>query len=173
MPTLSYEDAVEIRRQTIGYEVLLKSLGFVYFLGAIVCFWVIAQSIPQLPHPENGGFAEIAIAAGLVLAAMCLIVGYGFWTLRQWSPVAFAMVIFVSLFGALRLHWIVLVVFVLPQLFVGLACIAPAQRAITPEYHEVIVATPNLYVRAPRWIKVFLVAAYCGVIAAIFLLYAT
>ena len=143
-------DAVRIRRQYIKHEASVKSVGVLYYLGAIGGGFGIAMSIVE-------GIDSNQFGAGLSIAAICatvaavfVLLGVGMRKLARWVRIPVGLLSVVGLlnfpFGTLINAYILYLVF-------G----AKGNVVFSPEYQEVIRRTPHVKYKTSPVVVVLLV----------------
>lgn len=96
-------DAVAIREQHIRHEILLKSIGTLYWFGTAICVLVIVALFAALSTTNSNGedlgvvalFSLIYCVPGIIAA----ILGYGFRTLKPWVKIPGTIISGIGLLG--------------------------------------------------------------------------
>jgi hypothetical protein len=158
---LGSDTAEQIRNDHVKHEASVKSVGFLYFLGAAALLFLaivgLVASVAGSPHSIVGpGFAIFF----LLLAAGQVWVGLGLRKLRPWARIPSGIL---SGFGLLGFPLGTLINgYILYLLFSE-----KGKVVFSPEYQRVIQETPHLKYRTPVlvWILLALFLLLCGVIS--------
>ena len=153
-PTLTAQppelaNAEALRREHIGTEATIKSVGALYYLGALYVILSIPIAHTMLQLREKGpifGIELLLFALGLAFLSM----GYGLRRLRGWAR--YPTIIF-SGFGLLG--------FPIGTLINGYILVKVLGRqgrfVMTPEYQPIIAATPHVKYKTPLVVWIVLV----------------
>jgi hypothetical protein len=137
-PTASVEDVSAspekeaIRREHINHEASIKAVGFLYYIGGVA---VTVAGIANLAGDAPGvGVFLLVIGVGQLVA------GWGVRALRQWGRVLGCILSGIGLFG--------FPIGTLINAYILYLFLAKKGRTVfTPEYQEVIEATPHVKYR--------------------------
>jgi hypothetical protein len=157
-PTAKVEDvganpeAEAIRRAHISREASIKAVGFLYYLGAAI--GVIAGGAFLTSGADSTG---PLVAFMLAFGIAGLVVGWGVRALRRWGQVAGCVMAVFGLFGfpvGTVINGCILYLFLSKK----------GRTVFSPEYREVIAATPHVRYRTSIivWIFLVLVIALLG-----------
>jgi hypothetical protein len=155
-PQAETMDAESIRREHIGTETNLKSVGSLYYLGAFI---TTAIGVTMLGTERE----EIAVGVlFLAFATVQWIVGFGMRRLRAWAR------IFAVIFSCLGLF-----AFPLGTLINGYILYLLLHRrgktVMTTEYQRIIAATPHVRYRTSLWVWIILALVILAILTAVFL----
>lgn len=181
---LADNDAELIRREHIGHEANVKSIGHLYYLGAFfgalgaVVYVLLASGVmPVPPNQRNGMDPAIFRVAMGVAAAVCLVMtvlfaapGYGLTKLQSWAR--WMSVVITSLALALTaLYTLFISAFISPAgglIFLAIIggingailwiLVAPKAGVVfSADYKEVIRKTPHVRLQTSLIVKILLV----------------
>jgi len=138
----------EIRKKYINHEASVKSIGFLYFLGAF--FLIVAGVIGLIYNDEDPLVARIFVATLLIcLGLFQLWVGRGLRTLKSWARIPTGILSGIGLLG-----------FPIGTIINGyilyLVFCKKGSTVFSPEYQQVIAATPNIKYKTPIIIWILL-----------------
>jgi len=143
--------ATAIREEHIKHEASVKAIGWFNFLMA-----AIFAGLAFVTFRDGGGIAAASIA--VCFAVLVAVAGYGVRKLfpwGRWLNVAMYGFMVVSAFAALAtgggFGGLLIPIFVLIALLGR-----KSKMVFSPEYKEIIAATPEIKYRSPRWIYVLL-----------------
>lgn len=154
-----------IRQEHINTEASIKSIGLLYYLGALVLIAVVAAMIASRVPGKN---TPILLAGGLLLLGIGMAAtAYGLRRQQSWSRIptiiisSIALIIgLINLSGGIIIHIYILVKMMGKQ----------AQFVMTPEYQRIIAATPHVKRKTSIFVKVLLalllLILLIGIIAA-------
>lgn len=144
-----------IRQEYIKHEASLKSVGLLYFLGA---FFVLLAGLMGLVGALDAGSGQGAEGAGfligytvamLVISGLMFAVAFGFRKLKPWVKIPGTIVACLGLLnfpiGTLINAYILFLIWSRKGRFV-----------LTPEYQEVIEATPHIKYKTSIVVWIFL-----------------
>ena len=128
--------AEEVRRQHLGQEAQIKSIGSLYYLGAIVS--IIGVAVALIGKPLR--FAP-EVVAGIAVTALFIpiqfFVGYGLTHLRNWARIVALVFAFLGLL-AFPVGTVICVIVII------LLLLKKNTMIFSPEYKEIIAATPHI-----------------------------
>ncbi len=162
-------DAVAIRQAHVGHERQLKSVGLLFGLGAVM----LLIALFALMMPGDSGAPEVSrqmagvMASGAMLAffaVTCAVLAFGYRTLAPWVKYVGTPV---SVLGLLALP----VGTLIHAYILYLLWCAKGRRVLSPDYAEIIRATPDVRYKATTgdWIALALLVLLFAGIAAMFL----
>jgi hypothetical protein len=163
---VSPPDAEAIRRELIGHEVSAKSIGTLYYLGAILTglFAVVGATVLTISFlagdgPGSAGSGETVIIGGVVffygvLSAISFILARG---LRRLNPRVRVPTGILCAIGLLAFPLGTLI----NAYFLYLLFSKKGRRVFSPEYREIIRQTPHIRYQTSIivWIALFLLLA--------------
>lgn len=161
-PTAAVADVAQdaqaeaVRETHLSTEASLKSVGLLYYLGAIGLF---VSTLAMLASPDEGP----GLGLGLVLAALfavTLAVAHGLRGLRAWVRVP---AIVLSVVGLLNFPVGTLISGYVLYLLLN----AKGRFVLTPEYAQIVAATPHMKYRSSTLLVVLVVVALVGIVAAV------
>jgi hypothetical protein len=164
-PRSEIEEAEAIRQEHIKVEATVKSVGTLYYLGAFLVLG-LSVALPILVTPEDDRaetIGPIALTAFFLTGIAHLVLAYGLRRLRSWARWPTVVLSFIGLLG-----------FPLGTLISALILAnllgKKAAMVFSPEYKDIIAATPHVKYKTSIIVKVFLVLlllALIGIIAAV------
>ncbi|MEM9185281.1 MAG: hypothetical protein AAGB00_02145 [Planctomycetota bacterium] len=160
-----------VRRDLIGHEASVRSMGLLYMIGfvgaalaAVGCLVAGSIALANGAGPSEGGVI-LGIAAGAVaFAALYYWIGMG---LRRLNPQVRIPAIILSAIGLLGFPIGTLI----SGYFLYLLCSNKGERVMSPEYQEIIAATPHIKYKTSviAWVflGLFAVLVLGGVLSAV------
>ncbi len=140
-------DAEQIRQAHLSHEASVKSVGTLYYLGAIILLLVLLTSaVPVIPLLGSMGGYEIALVLGGGLLIFALIVlqwklATGLRQLRPWVRIPTIVLSIIGLIGFPL--GTLLSAYILYLMFA-----AKSKMVFSPEYQQVIIDTPQIRYRS-------------------------
>jgi len=158
-PAIPISNAEEVRRDHIGHEASLKSLGFLYYLGGIVILCSLVGVFSALSAGSGGlGAAETAyIALPIAMALVQFFAGWGLRRLAPWSRIVAGIL---SVFGLV--YWPVGTIISAYSLYLIFS--AKGRMIFSPQYREIVAQTPHVKYKSGLF-KLLLVVLLIVVIA--------
>ena len=139
-------EAEAIRRAHISHEASIKAVGFLYYLGAAIA---MIFGVGSLAGMASGGEAAGLAAFMLAFGVAGLFVGWGVRGLRRWGQVAGCVL---AVFGLLGFPVGTLINGYILYLFLS----KKGRTLFSPEYQDVIAATPHVRYRTSILVWIFL-----------------
>lgn len=136
-------EAEAIRQAHIGHEASIKAVGALYYLGAGIA--VLAGGSFLASGADAGGLGAIMLAFGVA----GLFVGWGLRALRRWSQVVGSVM---AAFGLLGFPVGTIINLYILYLFLS----KKGRTVFSPEYQDVIAATPHVKYRTSIIVWIFL-----------------
>jgi hypothetical protein len=150
-------EAEAIRRAHIAHEASIKAVGFLYYLGGVLL--AIGALASLFTTQEEFGSAAVALLLAAVAASQ-LAAGWGVRGLRKWGQVVGCVL---SALGLLAFP-----VGTLINLYVLYLLLSKKGRSIfSPEYREVVAATPHVKYKTSILVWIFLALLVALVVAAV------
>ena len=150
--------AEALRREHIAHEASVRAVGFLYYLGGVLLAIVALASL--FVTQKEFGSAAVALMLAAMAAAQ-LAAGWGVRGLRKWGQVVGCVL---SALGLLAFP-----VGTLINLYVLYLLLSKKGRTIfSPEYREVVAATPHVKYKTSILVWIFL-ALLVALVAAAFL----
>ena len=158
-------DAEQIRRKYLSHEASIKSMGFLYLLGAVltglgtVAF--VAFTLPALFTGQMGqmGTAELSVmfGIGLLYAVLTAVQGWVGWGLRYLNPKVRVAGILLSVIGLLGFPIGTLI----SAYFLYLLASKKGKYVLSDEYRAIVAETPHIKYRTSIvvWILLGLLVA--------------
>jgi len=147
-----------IRRSHLNHEASIRSFGFIYYLGGgllllMGCGWIGFGLMPTNVQQPNASFAATTVMAGLwvVIGLLQIFVARGMRTLNPIGRIGG------SLFGLIGLLFIPVGTLISVYLLYLLLS-AKGRFIFSPQYQEVMKATPNIVYKTSKIIVVLAVA---------------
>jgi len=158
--------ALAVRQEHIKHEASVKSIGILYYIGAVALSFAAVSSLLTIAEGGNQGIVLTAMI-GIFFAAMAAAQFIGARSIRKLQPAGRVIGIILSAIGLLG--------FPLGTLINGyilyLLLCKKGQMIFSPAYPEIVAATPDVKYKTSRvvWaiLILFLVLIIIGVIAAI------
>ena len=138
-------NAEAIRRQHITHEASIKAVGFLYYLGGI---GVIAAAVASLFSTGSLPVGGAMAAALLLLGGAQLVAGWGVRALRPWGRIVGAIL---SALGLLSFPFGTLINGYILYLYFS----KKGRTIFSPEYKDVIAATPHVKYRTSIIVWIF------------------
>lgn len=157
-PALQVTAAEEIRRAHIGHEASVKSVGFLYILGALFAgLGAIAAFVGMLADKDlsrSESDMMVGILPGVIFAAVTI--GYAFTgsAIRKLKPWTRIVVGIFSGLGLIAFPLGTLINGYILYLFFG----KKGKMVFTPEYKDIIAATPHVKYKTSKWVWIVLAA---------------
>jgi hypothetical protein len=146
------------RREYLNHEANLRSLGLLYYLGAF--FWLIVSlSVGISTIHSHSGILVTVIGLGLALAVCALF----FWMgtqMRRLDPAVIIPATIVAVIGLIGFP----VGTIINGLILYLIHCRKGKFVFTPEYHDVMAATPEIKYKTSLLVKVLV-----GIILVVFI----
>lgn len=165
---MSQSEAERIRRELINHEASIQSVGALYLLTAVLSglglVAMVAVLLFSLGSPDRGG-EPVAVTLGFVLL-LVLIVALQFWLgkgLRKLDIKVRTVAIVLSAIGLLGFPLGTLIHGYILYLLAG----EKGKRVFSPEYQEIIRATPHIQYKSPWLLGCGILLVVGVVIAAI------
>jgi hypothetical protein len=151
-PRSEIEEAEAIRKQHIKVEATVKSVGTLYYLGAflLIMFGLMTAFVPSMDKSTSQGEALIISVLVLAVGIAEGVLAYGLRRLRSWARWPTVALAFIGLLG-FPLGTLISIV-ILVNLFGK-----KATMVFSPEYKDIIAATPHVKHRTSIIVKVLLV----------------
>jgi len=149
--------AEAIRRDHVRHEIQLKSVGSLYYLGAIMVVVSAVTLISALASDKNGSLPRLLggmAAFYAVFGVVAVFLGYGFRRLKPWVKIPGTILSIIGLVGipvgTLINGWILYLIH----------C-KKGQTILSPGYQDIIAATPHVKYRRSvgDWIALGLILA--------------
>jgi hypothetical protein len=164
-PRSEIEQAEAIRQEHLKVEATVKSVGTLYYLGAFmfIVFGLMTAFVPSMDKSASRGEA---ILISVVVTAFGLAYGvlaYGLRRFRSWSRWP---TVALSVFGLIGFPIGTLISILILVNLLG----KKATMVFSPEYKDIIAATPHVKYKTSIIVKVFLVLLLLiliGIIAAV------
>lgn len=158
------QGAEQVRQEHIKHEASIKSVGFLYFLGATLLGLVSVVSL-AVPRGNGGGLTSLMSLFFLVLAAVQIWLGIGLRGLKRWARIPSGILSGIGLLG-----------FPMGTLINGyilyLLFSKKGAMVFSDEYQRVIAETPHVKYRTSIvvWVllALLLVLMVVGWLAAVF-----
>ncbi len=157
-PALQVTGAEEIRRAHIGHEASIKSVGVLYILGAIFTgLGTIAAFGGMLADKDlSGGESDIMVGplAGVIFAAITIgyaLTGSAIRKIKPWSRVVVGIL---SGLGLIAFPVGTLINGYILYLFFS----KKGKMVFSPEYKDIITATPHVKYKTSKWVWIVLAA---------------
>lgn len=167
-PGLSQNEAERIRRELINHEASIQSVGSLYLLSAVLSglglVFMLGVVVVTLMSPDGGG-ESVAVTLGVVLM-LVLLVALWYWIgkgLRQLDIKVRTVAIVLSALGLLGFPLGTLIHGYILYLLAG----EKGKRVFSPEYQEIIRATPHIQYKSPWLLGCGILLVVGVVIAAI------
>lgn len=161
-PLDALDQAEALRREHIGTEATIKSVGALYYLGAFVIIMVGVASVVAASGTSDDSSILMALLL-FVLGIGQMVVGYGLRRLRSWARIPTLILSGIGLLG-----------FPIGTLINGYIMFKvlskQGQYVMKPEYQQIIAATPQVKNKTSIvvWILLaILVLAIIGIAAAV------
>jgi len=139
-------EAQAVRQAHISHEASIKAVGFLYYLGAAIA---VIFGVGSLAGMASGGEAAGLAAFMLAFGVAGLFVGWGVRGLRRWGQVAGCVL---AVFGLLGFPVGTLINGYILYLFLS----KKGRTIFSPEYQDVIAATPHVRYRTSILVWIFL-----------------
>jgi hypothetical protein len=141
-----------IRREHIGTEASVKSIGLLYYLAAFIL--AAAGVVFATNSPGVNGGSLLAVGFTLLLAAGAGATAYGLRRLQAWARIPTILLSSIALiYGLINLSGgIIIHIFILVKMLGR-----QARFIMTPEYQRIIAATPHVKYKTSLLLKVVLV----------------
>lgn len=139
-------DAESLRREHINTEASIKSVGILYYLGAVLGIAVGASMLGS----DDVGSAALLLSIGVVQ----LVAGFGLRRLRSWARIPTIIVSGIGLLG--------FPIGTLISAYILFNLLGKQGRYVmTPEYRQIIAATPHVKNKTSRaaWIVLLVLLA--------------
>lgn len=151
------DDAESIRRQYLKHEASLKSFGCLYywsgvvmmFLGGIALLMGFVTLLTEPGFGENGWMVVAAVIYGLI-GWLYIWLGQGLRELQE--KVRLLLTVF-AVIGLLGFP----IGTVISLYFLYLLHSEKGKRVMSPEYRQVVAATPHIKYQTPVWVWIFLI----------------
>ncbi len=160
-PVSDLAEAEALRREHIGTETNIKSVGLLYYLGALGMF-SIAFSSTAVSSEEQEGSVLLLVAGFAALGFAYLFIGYGLQRLRGWARIP------TIIFSGLGL-----LAFPIGTLINGYILYKilskQGQFVMKPDYQRIIAATPHVKYKTPLLVWILLALVIAVVIVGIYL----
>lgn len=156
-PLNPHEDAVAIRKRYLSHEASVKSIGTLYFLGAIFLvpfgLFIIGSALYGLAS-QGAGAAEFAIVmlVGVLEAGLGVAQGltaFGLWKLKSWSRIVGIVFAVIGLIGFP-------IGTLISAYFLYLLASQKGQYVFSDEYQQVIALTPEIKYKTSIIVWIFL-----------------
>lgn len=148
---LSSDDFELVRQKHLAHESSIKALGVLYVLGGLVmAIWLIGMSLSVLEAMKAGslqigGYEILLTAAFLAAAVLSIFIGLGLRSFRPWSRI---LGIVFSAIGLLAIP----IGTIIHGYFLYLFLSARGRMVFSPQYKEIIAATPHLKYRTSKFV---------------------
>jgi hypothetical protein len=139
-------EAEAIRQAHISHEASIKAVGFLYYLGAAIA---VIFGVGSLAGVASGGEAAGLGAFMLAFGVAGFFVGWGVRGLRRWGQVVGCVM---AVFGLLGFPVGTLINGYILYLFLS----KKGRTIFSPEYQDVIAATPHVKYRTSILVWIFL-----------------
>lgn len=151
-------DAERIRRELIGHEASIQSIGLLYLLGSfLVTIAGIGMAAVASGQVGRDPEAESVILIGGLLVLVGLaqgVVGFGLRRLRPWTKIPVGVISGIGLLG-IPLGTII------NGYILYLMFSEKGSRVLSPEYQEIIRETPHIKYQTSIIVKILLVLLLC------------
>jgi hypothetical protein len=139
-------EAEAIRKAHISHEASIKAVGALYYLGGAM---LVIAAVGGVIAMSSGGGEGAMIAVFLVLAVGMFFMGRGIRALRRWARIVGSVLAAVGLLG--------FPIGTLINLYVLYLFLSKKGRTVfSPEYQDVIAATPDIKYRMSILVWIFL-----------------
>ena len=140
-------EAEAIRRAHISHEASIKAVGILYYLGGTLMTIIAAASLIGAPRNEPGAAAIMLLL--VAIGAAQLFAGWGVRALRSWGRIAGCVLSAIGLIG--------FPIGTLINAYILYLFLSKKGRTIfSPEYQDVIAATPHVKHRTPIAVLILL-----------------
>jgi len=148
-------DAEAVRRAHLKHEASIKSVGTIYYLGAALSI------LAAVLAPGHADAREARLVLGIVFATLAVayvVVGWGVRRLKPWSRIGASVIAVPGLLG--------FPIGTLISAYILYLMLSKKGRTVySPEYREVIAATPQITYRSTVLIWIFLILILLTIIA--------
>jgi hypothetical protein len=139
-------EAEAIRKAHISHEASIRAVGALYYLGSAL---LVISAIGGLIAMPGGGGEVAMVALFVVLAVGMIFVGRGVRALRRWARIVGSVLAAIGLLG--------FPIGTLINLYILYLFLSKKGRTVfSPEYQEVIAATPDIKYRTSIVVWIFL-----------------
>jgi hypothetical protein len=144
-------DAEVVRKEHIKTEASLKSVGILYFLGGVFLLFVgiIGLSTPPTDEGVTGLAEQVTSVIFLILGVFQFMVGAAVRKLKPWSRTGVGIISGIGLLGFP-------IGTLINAYILFLAFGKKGKVVFSPEYQEVIAATPHIKYKTPRVVWIIL-----------------
>lgn len=142
-------EAEAIRREHIGHEASVKSVGILYYLAGVLLMLAGFFSLFAPPKPDDGPPVLVMAAVFFVLGVGQLLAGWGVRQLRPWARI---LGIVLSLLGLLGFPIGTLINAYILYLFLA----KKGRRIFAADYEAIVEATPHVKYRTSIVVWIFL-----------------
>ncbi|MEM1202539.1 MAG: hypothetical protein AAGN66_04865 [Acidobacteriota bacterium] len=165
----SSPDAEAIRHQYLKHEASIRSIGSLYYFGAIMlglsCLVFVIQAIVQLRSPSDSGESFAALigttAITFLLALLYRWIGKGLRSLDNKVVLVTTVLLALGLLG-------IPIGTLISAYFLYLIHSKKGKMVLSPEYRAIVAQTPHIRYRTPVWILVLLAVIVIAIVAAFF-----
>ncbi len=140
-------EAEEIRRKYIKHEASVKSIGILYFIGAV--FLALASFGAVLDKEEPLGVRFFAAIILISLGTFQFWVGTGLRALKPWARIPTGILSGIGLFGFP-------IGTIINAYILYLILCKKSSTVFSPEYQQIIAATPHIKYKTPVIIWILL-----------------
>ncbi len=158
--------ATSIREAHIKHETSIRTVGIFYYVCGGLLVIACAGAFADVPTQGGADFRQLPImAVCLGLAGAHILVGYHLRKFKGWARIVAIILSFISLLN-LPLGTIFGIIFLI-ILFSG-----QNKMVFSPEYQEIIAATPGVKHKTPTvaWILLGLMLLFAGMLVIAFLI---
>ena len=153
------------RSEHLGTESTLKTIGFLYYLGSLSLIFFASGTLAASQGKPDASAAQSLL--GIALGVAMGVTAFGVKGLHIWSrpPAIFvSLLLLVAGFFATSKAQIVLPLYVIFKMLGK-----QAKFVLSPEYRQIIDATPHLKSRVTPWLWVLLAVLVLAVVGAAYL----
>jgi hypothetical protein len=158
-PWSDLADLVAVRREHIGTEATIKSVGFLYYLGGFIIFLVGVASVIAADSGSEKSVLPMAVLL-MALSIGQIVVGFGLRRLRGWARIP---TIILSAIGLLAFPVGTLIN---GYILYKVLC-KQGQFVMKEDYQRIIATTPHVKHRTSAVVWILLVAVIIAVLAAV------
>lgn len=156
-----------IREEHIKTEASIKSVGFLFYLGALILLAVSVSVVASFTRGNSTGILFLGLI-GVLFAFGTGATAYGLRRLRSWSRISTIILSSIALvIGLMNLSAGIVIHIYILSMMLG----KKARFIMTPEYQQIIAATPHVKHKTSIVVKVLLallLILLVGIIAAAF-----
>jgi len=154
-------DAEEVRQEHIKHEASVRSIGVLYYLGAIfVVLGAISLMLPLLSKAEGFGMGLALGPIYIILGVVSVFVGHGLRALKPWARTTSIVFACIGLLGFP-------IGTLINAYILYLLLSEKGKRIFQPDYAEIVAATPHIKYRTSMIVWIVLGILVLGIAAAI------